>query len=233
MPTEQELSKTIADLRKMLAASLALTEPQRAHVVKQAPADQESFLMLDLAGRESIVKAANDANPVVFKTAGGIEIRKSDGPVAEMLARQADTQAEIIKSQTAQLEIQKAAAELVTLEKRAAADLSHFAKGVSISAAILKAVDGIADEATRTAAIEALKGANAAMKTIAQPIGASSGGEPEAGDPSTKLTELAKKHAADNKMPFAKAYEAVLMTAEGAELYEQVSKRTPTLSVVQ
>lgn len=231
MPTEHETQ--IATLRKMLAASLALTEPQRLHVVKQSPADVEAFLALDLAGREAIMKAVEAGDPEVYKTTGGFSIRKSHGPLAEQMARQADAQSEVIKAQTAQLEVQKAAVEQATFEKRAEVEISHFAKTANVRAAIVKAIDGIVDEAVRKEAHEALAGANAAMKTLGKPNGATEQEAPTAANPAADLDGLAKKYATDNKVSIAKAYDAVLQTTEGAALYERANSTTPTLRVVQ
>lgn len=231
MATEHETQ--IASLRKMLSTALALTEPQRLHVVKMAPTDVDAFLALDATGREAALNAADAADPEVYKTAAGLSIRKSDGPVAEAIAKQADAQALIIKAQTEQLALQKAAAEQATFEKRASTELSHFAKGVNVGASILKAVEGISDEAVRKDALEALKGANVAMQTVGKAIGSDEalGGGPKPDDPASKLTEMAIKHAEVNKTSFAKAYDAVLSTAEGAALYDQLNK-APTLRVV-
>jgi hypothetical protein len=170
----------LAKVRKMLATALVLTEPQRLYIAKLAPLDVEAFLALDAAARDAAVKAAEAADPEVYKTAGGLSIRKSHGPVAEQLARQHDAQATQLATQAGELAVSKAKAEQVELEKRAGADLSHFAKGLHVRAAILKAIDGIADEAVRKEALEALRGANAALQTLGKPNGGDGGGDPVA-----------------------------------------------------
>lgn len=235
MPTEAEtIAKQATDLtnlRKMLVASLALTEPMRLHVAKLAPTSVDEFLSLDSAGRDAAVAAALAADPEVYKTASGVVIRKSDGAVAKMLAEQADANATIVKAQAEEIAKARALTEQVTLEKRASTELSHFAKGVAVSAAILKALDGIADEAVRKDALEAVKGANFALATLGKPIGAPDGAEPKTDDPKAQLDELAKAHAAKTNAPFAKAYDDVLQTAEGGALYAKLSTTTTLRAV--
>ncbi len=238
MPTEQELTTENANLRKMLAASLALTEPQRLHVAKLAPDAVPAFLNADPTQREAMLKTAADADPEVYKTAGGASIRKSDGAAAFALAKQADEQALVIKSQSEALAIQKAAAEQTAFEKRATADLSHFAKSLDIRSLIVKAIDLVpATDDQRKEAHEALKGANKAMQLLGKAAGGDDDSKAEdKDDPKKKLDEmaktLAKTYPADTKGAFAKAYVEVLGTAEGAALYEQLNT-TPALRVVQ
>lgn len=237
MPTEHEIKiakqeTELSNLRKMLAASLALTEPQRLHVAKLAPIGVEEFLQLDAAGRDAAVKAAELADPEVHKTADGTVIRKSDGPTVLMLAKQADAGAAIIKSQAAELAVAKAAGEQIAFEKRAATDLSHFAKAIGVRAAIVKALDSIPDEAIRKDAIEAVKGANFAMAKLGTPTGADETTGPKPDDPVAKLNALATDLAKSKSISFAKAYDEVLQTAEGGALYNQLSTPTPALRAV-
>lgn len=241
MPTEHEIliakqETQLSVLRKMLAASLALTEPQRLHVAKLAPTSVEEFLALDNAGRDALVKAAADADPVIHKTADGLEIRKSDGPVALALAKSADAQALIVKAQTEELAKAREAGEAATLEKRAGVELSHFAKSGRVRGLILKGIDtvpGYTDE-ERKEATEAVKGANFAITKLGKAAGtnAENDGGPAADDPAAKLNALAKAHAEKTSTSFAKAYDAVLQTTEGAALYDQLSTPNPALRAV-
>lgn len=237
MPTEHELQiakqeSQLSALRKMLAASLALTEPMRLHVAKLAPTSVEEFLSLDAAGRDAAVKSAEAADPEVHKTADGIVIRKSDGPVALALAKAHDASAAILKTQTEELALAKAAGETAALEKRAGVELSGFAKSTRARGLILKGIDttpGYTDE-ERKEATEAIKGANFALAKLGKSIGAvPADGGPVADDPAAKLDTLAKEYAKANfpgeapTASFAKAYSAVLTTPEGSALYNQLS----------
>lgn len=188
-PSSEPRSVTGMDpkIAKMLALALALPETQRSHVAKLAPDDQIAFIALDHTGREGVVKSAQDADPVVHTTKSGLAIRKSAGEVAVMLAKQNDAHAEQLERQAGELAVSKAATEQVTLEKRAAADLSHFAKAITVRAAIVKAIDGIADEAVRKEAHEAIKGANAGLQLLGKAHGAGDEGGPHVDSPIAKF----------------------------------------------
>jgi hypothetical protein len=164
---------------KMLATALALPEPHRLHVAKLGPEDQAAFLGLSPADQDSAVKAAEAADPEVYKTAAGISIRKSHGPLAEQMARQADTTAAELAKQAQQLAIEKAERARVTLEKRASDLIPLIGASLAERVAIIKAVDGIAEEGTRNGALEALKGANEAFRLLGVPHGAGGDSVPE------------------------------------------------------
>jgi len=163
---------------KMLATSLVLPEAHRFHVAKLSQEDQMAFLGMSPAEQDSAVKAADAADPEVYKTAAGLSIRKSHGAIAEQMARQADATAAELAKQAQQLEIEKAARASVQLEKRATDLIPLIGKSLAERVAILKAVDAIADEATRTGALEALKGANAAFQILGKSSGAGDDGGP-------------------------------------------------------
>lgn len=206
----------------LLRKALALTDAHRAHVAKLAPDAQLAFLALDTGARDAAVSAAVAADPEVYKTRDGVSIRKSDGPVAERLARQADASAVELAKQGEELALAKAERERSALEKRATNVMSHFAKGRDVHVAVLRAIDGIADEATRKSAIEMLTAGNAALKEAGAPRGIEMAGHGGKGDgPEAQLNAMAKKYAADHGVTFAKAYVTVLETEAGAQLYNQ------------
>lgn len=218
--TSQENPPMDPKISKLLATALLLPEAQRAHVAKLAPDDQAAFLALDGAGRDGVVKAARDADPVVYTTKAGLEIRKSAGDLAAELAKRADAQEEQLAKQAEQLAKAESSAALAGFEKRAGVDLSHFAKSLGARAAIVRAVDGIADEALRKEAHEALKGANAAMVSLGKSTGISEG-EPSSTDdtPVAKFNaELAAFAKAGSKTP-ERATSDFLRTERGADLY--------------
>ena len=83
---------------------------------------------------------------------------------------------------------------------------------------MLKAVDGIEDEAQRKAAHNALKAQNEAMAEAFKTRG-HGGGQSEPGSPDEELDNLAKAHAEKKNVSKAVAYDAVLKTEQGQELY--------------
>lgn len=230
MTTDQQL---IANLRKSLYAALALPEAQRLHVAKLAPAEQESFLALDASGRDGIMKRADEADPEIYKTADGMSIRKSHGQIAADLAKRLDSQAVELKKQADEVALAKAATAAVELRKRADVTIGHFGGSGDARAALLGAVEGIADEATRKSATVILKGADAAMEQNGKPYGAAGDASPddEEDDPEKKLEALAQKRATDEKVTVAKAMTRLLDTPEGAALYSKSQDRKRLRSV--
>ncbi len=209
---------------KMLNTALLLPDAQRAHLAKLAPDDQAAFLGMDVAGRDAELAKVLAADPEVYKTASGLSIRKSHGPIAEQMARQADELAKAQAATAEQLAKAQAAETQQRLEKRAAAEIPLVGESVAVRVELLKMADAVADEALRGKVGEALKGANAAFAMLGKSIGSSEGGlGPTDKSPDAQLKALARKRADEKGIPFAKAYDDVLQTAEGAALYNQLA----------
>jgi Putative phage serine protease XkdF len=214
MPTAEETK--IAELTKSverLTALSKLNDSQREYHSTLSLVEGTAFLAKSATERAAIVEpievAKRAANEIVYTSAGGESFRKSDDPRLVAMAKRLDSA--------------NAATEQVTLEKRASTDLSHFAKSLGVKAAIVKALDGIADESVRKEALEAVRGANTAMQMLGKSNGFVPVDGPQLDDPAAKLDVLAKKYEADNKVSYAKAYDAVLATSEGVELYKSMS----------
>lgn len=77
-------------------AVLKMAPAIRKHFDALAADQADAFLAKSEAEQQAEVDAANQADPVIYKSAAGIEIRKSDGAVAAMLAKQVDDQAATI-----------------------------------------------------------------------------------------------------------------------------------------
>lgn len=174
-----------------------------------------------VAEREVIVKAADAADPVAYTTTDGIEIRKSAGQVAVAMAKRADEQGKQLAAQAVELEKSAEQTKLVQLEKRADTDIKHFTKAIGPKVALLKAVDGIADDKVRGEVVEMLKAADAAMRELSVAKGANPESETADGE-----TPLAKFNAglvafakSKNKTEVA-ATADYLRTPEGASLYQ-------------
>lgn len=82
---------TVAGLQKQVAV-LSLTGDVRKHYDGLAADQQDAFLAKSATDQAAEVEAANATDPVVYKSAAGIDIRKSDGAVAVMLAKRLDEQ---------------------------------------------------------------------------------------------------------------------------------------------
>ena len=220
MTTQTDTQPTVEELRAQLArahAVVALTGEERAHFEALPEEARTAFLAKSADDRMSeigaVTKAAQDANPVVFTAADGTEFRKSDDPRAIAMAKRLDA----TEQENAAL---KARDEQTTLEKRAEAELPHLPGDVKTRAAMLKAIDGIEDEAQREAALGALKAQNEAMSKAFQTYG--HGGQPEPGSPDDQLDKLAKVYAEKNGGTFEAAYMKVADTPEGQALYQQI-----------
>ncbi len=211
--TSQEQHPMDPKIAKALSLALSLPEPQRAHVAKLAPDDQIAFLALDGAARAIAVTAAEAADPVVHTTKSGIVLRKSAGELAVSLAKMADAQAEQLTAQAELIAKANAATEQVSLEKRAGEVLSHFAKGIGVHAAILRAVDGIADENIRKDAIEALKGANAGLVEVGKVRGYTPKDGPDAQPTAySKMRTAVEVYAKANNLTYPVALERATAT---------------------
>ena len=220
MTEKTENQPTVEELQTQLTrtqAVVALTGEERAHFEALAEEAQTAFLAKSADDRKAeigaVTKAAQDANPVVFTAADGTEFRKSDDPRAIAMAKRLDA----TEQENAAL---KARDEQTTLEKRAEAELPHLPGDVKTRAAMLKAIDGIEDEAQREAALGALKAQNEAMSKAFQTYGY--GGQPEPGSPADQLDKLAKGYAEKNGGTFEAAYMKVADTPEGQALYKQI-----------
>lgn len=223
MDKEQE----IAGLKKSLERAtsiIALNSAQRQYFDALPAADQDGFLGKSSEARDREISLAKAADPVVYTTTAGVELRKSAGDFAIAQAKRADElDAELIKS--------RAETETATFAKRAADELGNLPGDEASKVAVLKAVAGIKDEAARTAATALLKAGNDAMKGVFTTVGDTTADPPETTQPNiakadatSKLDALAKKYAADNNVSFAKAYDAVLATPDGKKLYDATQR---------
>lgn len=223
-------------IAKMIAVALLLPEAQRAHVAKLATDDLPSlqaFMSLDAAGREAATTAALAADPVMYTTRAGGQIRKSHGELAKQQAQQLDEQAAQIATQNEALTISKAAAELADLEKRAAEIIPLIGKSAAVRVALLRGANTITDGALRSDYLEALKGANHACQMLTKSTGISDGGAPPDDSPQAAFNaarvEFAKAKlnvTAPSESQIRAVTSEFLKTAKGSELYGDLNKRT-------
>ena len=219
MTTQTDTQPRVEELQAQLTrahAVVALTGEERAHFEALPEEARTAFLSKSADDRkaeiEAVAKAEQDADPVVYTTADGVELRKSAGEAFIALAKSNDA----LRKEAVDLRAQR---EQTTLEKRAEAELSYLPGDVKVRAAMLKAIDGIEDEAQREAALGALKAQNEAMSKAFQTYGI--GGQPEPGSPDDQLDKLAKVYAEKQGVTHEAAYAEVLKSAEGKALYAQ------------
>lgn len=198
-----------------LTALAAMTDAERSYMKGLPAAEAEKFPTLPAETRASMLKAAADANPVVFKSADGTEFRKSDPPAMIAMAKKLDEQA-------AQLAKSEALAKQALYEKRATDEIPHLPGDLAVRAEMLKAIDSIPDAETRKKALETLKAQNSEMAKAFETRGTSRGNSTDS--PDSKLEALAKKIATEKSVPYAKAYDLALSSPEGAALYAAYAK---------
>jgi hypothetical protein len=205
---------------------IALSAIHKAHYDSLSDdAAKDAFLAKDASGRDAAIALTKGDDPVVYTTLDGTDIRKSAGDLVVQLAKSND---QLRKD----LLVEKAARTDQDLAKRAETDISKMAGDIDTRKALLKAVDGIADQKTRDEVMKSLRAANAAMGGAFAKNGRTGGADDkDETDPTkmskaeaeAKLDELAKAHATATKVDFAKAYSAVLDTDEGRALYKALA----------
>lgn len=130
LPEDGPLAKAKQDpaLAKALReiSILKMGDPVRKHFDALDEAGQTAFLALSEADQATAVEKANATDPVVYKTAGGIEIRKSDGATAALLAKQLDDTA-------AEVTVLKAGRSGDAIEKRAQTEFPNVALATATS----------------------------------------------------------------------------------------------------
>lgn len=195
-----------------------LTAACKAHFETLDEDGQTTFLALSddeqKAEVDKIEKAKTDADPVVYKTTAGVELRKSDGLALIEMAKQNDLQAKENADLKKKIEDQD-------LRKRAESELEFMPGTVETRMAMLKSIDGIEDEKERGLAQQSLKAQNESM-SVAFKTNGSGHAPPADGSAEDELQKLATAHQKDNpKLTEEQAYAAVLDTKKGAELYNK------------
>ena len=203
-----------ATLQKSLATALAvasLSDVERAHygTIKTEEA-KATFLSKSQTDRAREIEDLRKGDPVLYKAMDGTEFRSSDGDRVIAIAKRADDNAR-------RLAASEAARSEEALIKRAESDLTGLPGTVQVRAALLKAVDGIPDEATRTGAMEAVRAGNAALLKSSRPLGTRQA-PAEGASATSELDRLTKAHVTAN--PTVNYYDA----------YDLVAKAHPELA---
>ena len=214
----EKTAQTVEDLTKKLEKAnkiAALNDAEKAHYNTLDDAGKDEFLAKSADQRkealETIEKAKTEADPVVYKTMDGIELRKSAGEALVAMAKSNDA----LRKQNDELVEKAANAEF---EKRADAELSHTPGTVQERAAMLKAIEAIEDKGAREASLNALKAGNSAIKGAFSTVGVSR--NPEVSTAEDSLESLAKAYQKDHStLTYEQAYTEVLKTSEGRAAY--------------
>jgi hypothetical protein len=226
-----DTKKSAEDLEAEIAA-LTETAELRGIVAGMNDEEREHLETLDDTAKVAFVGKGHDAraeeitavhkaseakNPVVYTTKKGMEIHESDGAAVLMLARDADEQRE-------RAEKAEATTASASIRKRAETELAHMPGTLDERTAMLKAIDSIADEGEREAALKALKAGDHAMSKRFENGGTSEGPAADEDAPMSKLDGLAKRYAEKEGVTEAQGYDAVLKTDEGKALYSEMDQ---------
>jgi|TARA_Y100000310_G_scaffold160698_2_gene160509 hypothetical protein len=210
-----------ADALEVANLRAGLTDTEKAHMATLSDEDVQEFLYKSADDRAADVSAAVEDDPVTYKSDEGEEFRKSDDPRMVAMAKRHDADRKEIAKDRARIRN----AEFI---KRAETDMVSFPGEVSTHVAILKAVDGIADETVREAAQDALKAQNTRLAKADTELGTTADGDLPEGtsygkrgetlnEAEAKLESLAKAYQKDN--PGTNYYDA----------YDVVCDANPTL----
>jgi hypothetical protein len=200
----------LTDVEKAHYNSLEGDEAKATFLGKSAD-DRKADVDKAAEAKAAAAAKAAGADPVVYTTMDGVELRKSAGEALIAMAKSNDA----IRKENQEL---REGRESDALNKRAEVELAHLPGTVEERAALLKAAEGIKDEGQRKAALNALKAQNEAMSYAFKSSGTSI--TPAPGSPADDLDNLAKKHREANPdLTPEQAYSAVLKTAEGRQLY--------------
>lgn len=203
MPDE---TKKVADLEKQVAV---LTE-QKSDLEKALSA-QEAKTAAAEAKVAEITKARDVAASDEVLKVGDVEVRKS---------AVGDATFSVIKAQQAQIQKERDERELLELTKRAEADYGSLPGEPIAKAKALMAMTRL-PEAERTALEAMLKSGNVALSKSYAPLPGGRAAPAISGNADEKLNALAKAKAEKESVNFYKAYQDVLETDEGRELYKQ------------
>jgi len=207
-------------------AVLALKADERAHFDGLDEAGQDEFLGKSEGERGEILKAAGDADPVVYKSIDGSEFRQSDDPRVIKAVQRAD---EAVKAAGEEREKR----ETLELAKRADELIPNLPGTPEVRGQLLKAVEGIGDENVRQGALEALKAANGGIFERSSETPEEAGLEKgegyraPAGTAEAELERLVKSYQKEHSVPEYKAWDEVLKSEEGATLYRKFTEGTP------
>lgn len=215
MADNAEINKSLAaaqadtaKARSLTAAVLSLSPAEFAYARRLSPDAVAAYVAKSAPERAELAKPAHVAKSgetfYADDDARLVSMVKANDQMADAL--------EAARSAAATAEIAKSAAAVPMIKS---ADL--------IVTAIHKALAG----EERKAALEALATANASIATVCQPLG--SGVEPVTKGAEAKLDEMAAEKARATGVSFAKAYDDLLSTPEGAALYAQAKgqRKTP------
>jgi hypothetical protein len=214
---QESVDKRIAELEAQLAKQesiLALSAEAREFYDTLEGDDQEAFLQKSIEDQEAFVKAYQEdlEGDVVYKALDGTVFTSNDDERLVAMAKRADAAEKAASEERAKLE-------KAELTKRAESELANLPGDTETKVDLLKAVGD------NEKILEILKSANETAGLALDETGQSGAEAPSKdakGDAQKRLDELAKARAEADKIDYHKAYNLVLKTEEGRNLYKQM-----------
>jgi len=205
---KEQLQKQTAEIERLTALT-GLSPEHRSFFDGLEKSAQEEFLKLDSDAREAQISKTQGEDPVVYTTMDGDEIHKSAGAMVEKMARQLDDQKRemaVMKKQREDNELQKTADSL----NFPAPSNEEKLEVVSALAKTKAGLSILKSYAELTQRINSSMGSTLAPETTENVSKA---------DAEEQLERLAKSRAEEKGTDFYEAYNEVLKTQEGQELY--------------
>lgn len=175
------------DPKQLIKAFASLTDDQVAYLRGLDEPGREEFLAKSGAERTAIVKAAQDADPVLHTTSDGREIRKSMDPHGILIpaikrAEAADAAAAVAVKKANRAE----------LEQRTEKLTKNLAGTLEARCAVVEAVEAIADPGIRKAALAVLASGNSRNAAAFEMQGFDAGAATDASPAADRLHKMAE-----------------------------------------
>jgi len=230
-PKDEKIAELEAQLAAALAAKPEIEVEASAEPAKSADGEMSleqalaRIAELEAAAAEKAKPAAEKAKPAdelakaadgAYTCDDGTVIAKGADPLLIKFAQAADAANRALKAE-------HMARELVDLKKRAGETLGHLGGTLDLRASLLKAAESIGP-----AAVEVLKGADAAMASKAVAPGVGGEPAPRQAESVADYEALVTKRMADASESREKAVAFVQSTPEFQRLYKAMSATTPT-----
>lgn len=210
----------VATLKRQVA-ELSMTDDVRKHYQGLDETGKTAFLAKSAEEQKTEVEALTKGDPIVYTAKDGTVIRKSDGAMAVLMAKNFDTLNERLdKVEKGQL--------ADTFEKKAREEFPYLP--TASTTAMLKQASNLTDEESGPL-LESLRLANKAAKPRFQQLGSAGdvsksfgGATGGADDCEARLDELAKSIMAksNGKDTYEQAYAKAISSPEGRAIYNEM-----------
>ena len=213
-------NEALSKISKAFKSLISLDEKEFSFAKSLSEDERDSFLSSSRSDRAAIIKAAEDADPVVYTTTDGMEIRKSAGAAFVEMAKGRDEDRKLLN------ETLKSNQE-VRYQKRATTEIPNLVGDESVKVSLLKSIDTITDEDEKAKVLQVLKAANDSYGKLFKRSGTTT--DPikvgDDNDPNVELETLTKKlMEEDSKLSHSEAYETI--TKRNPELYAKAIQHT-------